>query len=400
MRSKNKKPDVCRYGAAALALVSAAMLAGMACWGPRTQRAARRPAALPAQETGGKRPVFPYSVVPGGVYTARELGESAARDQVVAAHYAGLHTTRLQPALLEQDRRAYVSYRKHDTVFWTRRTVRIPRGEQVLSDGDNLVRARCGNRISDVPRTPTLADEPPEITGDSGRADRSTPPAQLSGQLDPGRSLSILDLEPGVLPHELALALPQRPGAAAPSFSALEPMPFMGHPSAAAGPPALRQNSGTTPPAPVEEPVPLPPPSYAHLEPPPLYYAPRGIEPEPPAAQRAVIPGGPVTGSPFYSEMQQRPPSSPGTPSTPGTPGAPGNPGTPENPGTIPPGSTEPPEEPQTPPKWPQTPPEQPFTPPLIPGGPLPEPVPEPHSLTLFAIGLTALALAGRGRRR
>jgi hypothetical protein len=44
------------------------------------------PIDLPA--ASATRPIFPYSVVPGGVRDAHELQSAAAADPVVAQHYA------------------------------------------------------------------------------------------------------------------------------------------------------------------------------------------------------------------------------------------------------------------------------------------------------------------------
>ena len=56
---------------------------------------------------------------------------------------------------------AYVSYRKNNSIFATRKQLRIPKGELVLTDGTHLARARCGNRLSDTPAEPTSAQEEP-----------------------------------------------------------------------------------------------------------------------------------------------------------------------------------------------------------------------------------------------
>ena len=106
-------------------------------------------------------PVYPYSVVPGGVSSREALQAAVAADSVVARHYAGfdLHATRV--IQLSAPRFAYVSYRSGDNIFWTRNKIKIPAGESLLSDGSNLARTRCGNRLSEVPKTPTTLHDPP-----------------------------------------------------------------------------------------------------------------------------------------------------------------------------------------------------------------------------------------------
>ncbi len=61
---------------------------------------------------------------------------------------------------LKADKAAYVSYRINDKVYWTKKKVRLAKGEKLLTDGANYARARCGNRISEVSQAPTSAEEP------------------------------------------------------------------------------------------------------------------------------------------------------------------------------------------------------------------------------------------------
>jgi hypothetical protein len=64
-------------------------------------------------------------------------------------------------------------------------------GEQLLTDGRNEIRARCGNRISDTPQEPTAPKEP-EVT----EFDRAVPPipeivsSQLTMALPNGLAVS------------------------------------------------------------------------------------------------------------------------------------------------------------------------------------------------------------------
>ena len=108
-----------------------------------------------------RRPVYPFSVIPGGVQSATEFRESLLRDSVAAAHYAGFDVSRSRIMLLRDERTAYVSYRIKNRIFWTTRKVHLPRGEKVITDGVNYARARCGNRISQVPEAGSSPYEPP-----------------------------------------------------------------------------------------------------------------------------------------------------------------------------------------------------------------------------------------------
>ncbi len=107
------------------------------------------------------RKIYRLSVIPGGIYSADELARARRTDPVVAAHYADFrsdaHVTRLR-----QDQWFYISYRKADKVFWSRTKHRVCGGEAVMTDGKNIARSRCGNRLSKTPMQPTAAAEPSE----------------------------------------------------------------------------------------------------------------------------------------------------------------------------------------------------------------------------------------------
>jgi hypothetical protein len=106
--------------------------------------------------------VYPYSVVPGGVKDPSELRSKALRDYVVRQHYSHFdyEHARLVPAT--EAREVYLSYRIRDTVYWTRKKVRLHPGEMLLTDGKITARARCGNQISDTAKPEVSEEEPAE----------------------------------------------------------------------------------------------------------------------------------------------------------------------------------------------------------------------------------------------
>jgi hypothetical protein len=113
-------------------------------------------ANMPVRAASMREPrvVYPYSVIKGGAWSAAGLTQALAVDPVAAAHYTGFRISAARLARLERARVAYVSYRVDNAVFWTRKPVTLPEGEAVLTDGENLARARCGNRISFTARQP------------------------------------------------------------------------------------------------------------------------------------------------------------------------------------------------------------------------------------------------------
>jgi len=107
-----------------------------------------------------RRPVYPYSVVPGGVRDAHELQKAAAADPLVAKHYSNFQITKTRAVQLDHPVAMYVSYRRNNQVFWTKNKMVIPAGESLISDGENLARVRCANRLSKVAALPVAVSEP------------------------------------------------------------------------------------------------------------------------------------------------------------------------------------------------------------------------------------------------
>jgi hypothetical protein len=101
------------------------------------------------------RPVYPYSVVSGGVKSASELKWMAQHDRVVASHYAGFDYDHARIVRLLLTRTAYVSYRIGDKVYFTRHRVTLKQGETLITDGKMTARTRCGNRVEEAPQQTT-----------------------------------------------------------------------------------------------------------------------------------------------------------------------------------------------------------------------------------------------------
>ena len=133
-----------------------------------------------------QRPVFPYSIVPGGVRDAHELQTAAAGDPVVAQHYSDFRISQARTLRFEHPLAMYVSYRHADRVFWTKNRMLIPAGETLISDGENLARVRCANRLSRIAVSPVAETEP---TREELSEPVFVPP--LMAQLLPGESNGI-----------------------------------------------------------------------------------------------------------------------------------------------------------------------------------------------------------------
>ncbi|HEY6129403.1 MAG TPA: hypothetical protein VIW23_14610 [Candidatus Acidoferrum sp.] len=185
------------------------------------------------------RPVFPYSIVPGGVRNAAELQAAAKADAVVAKHYADFGIAQARPIHLDRPLAMFVSYRRDNQVFWTKNRMVIPAGETLISDGENLARVRCGNRLSPIAVKPVAASEP---TTEELNEPKFIPP--LLAQMLPGDGGEFFPVPP-------ANALP--PG---PPGSNVAPPPVF-PPILVPGVPPLTPLSPVPPPVSTPEPAPL-----------------------------------------------------------------------------------------------------------------------------------------------
>lgn len=117
-----------------------------------------------APSTKGRQVVYPYSVVPGGVRSPKDLHEASVRDSVVGRHFSGFDFRRAKVVELEQASLVYLSYRIGNKVFWTKKKVHLRKGEKLITDGSISVRTRCANQVSATPQNAVSAEEPPAET--------------------------------------------------------------------------------------------------------------------------------------------------------------------------------------------------------------------------------------------
>jgi len=180
----------------------------------QTEEASRTLLLLTQQEalrSMDDRPVYPYSVVPGGVKDARELKWAAQHDPVVAAHYAGFDYDHARIVRLTLARTVYVSYRIGNKVYWTSHRVSLHKGETLITDGKITGRTRCANRVEEVPQQATSTMEPPAVRFEEPVA----PAVGTATQIPPVPFQSALLNQPnlpGVPPPSLLLYDPFGPG--------------------------------------------------------------------------------------------------------------------------------------------------------------------------------------------
>jgi hypothetical protein len=141
------------------------------------------------RDIASRRPVYPYSIIPGGIASVAALRSALAHDPVAAAHYAAFDLATARVVQVQEARSVYVSYRKGDDVFWTSKKLRLVVGETLITDGQHISRTRCGNQISDEPRMPvSLAGDPEPQTLDTPVAFEIIEPfvASIGGEIGGG----------------------------------------------------------------------------------------------------------------------------------------------------------------------------------------------------------------------
>ena len=121
-----------------------------------------RQRSITKQRDGGIRPrIYPYSVVDGGVHSVQELRNAIWRDPVVAKHYSNFKLDRAKVVEACAGGDFHVSYRIGEEIFWTKKRLKVAKGETLITDGTNFARTRCANLLSEAPQVKTSSDEPP-----------------------------------------------------------------------------------------------------------------------------------------------------------------------------------------------------------------------------------------------
>ena len=121
------------------------------------------PAEPSSVATRAGRPVYLYSIIPGGIKSAEELQHVVEHDPVAAQHFRGFDYQRARLVQVSQKQSMYVSYRIGDKVYWTRKKVSLRPGEILISDGKIVARTRCGNRVALAPLGPPAMLDPLEM---------------------------------------------------------------------------------------------------------------------------------------------------------------------------------------------------------------------------------------------
>lgn len=144
-------------------------------------------------QSRNRRLVYPYSIVPGGVASVAELRQAADHDAVVGEHYQGFDYSRARVIEVKEPRLVYLSYRRHNKVYWSRKQASLHKGETLLTDGKITARARCGNQVSVLPQANTSPEEP-----DMAELDRPDAVASGMESIPSNFENSLLSVDPGM----------------------------------------------------------------------------------------------------------------------------------------------------------------------------------------------------------
>ena len=199
------KTDFRRAAALAVLLLESLLVSFAFTPGPRnpleSTRASLRPSSFLTSELSSpevafdssdlSRPMYPYSVIPGGIESSAELRNAMAHDPVVADHYAKFNLAAAQFVRLNENHAVYVSYRVGNRVFWTRKPLNLLKGETLITDGEHMARTRCGNQISEVPVAPAgaLPEEAEVLAGPPVLVAENSPPPELPLTVPPASEI-------------------------------------------------------------------------------------------------------------------------------------------------------------------------------------------------------------------
>ena len=137
------------------------------------------------------RKIYPFSVIPGGVYDSKELTQTIQGDPSLVEHYRDIQIENLIAVRTQAPMQAFVSFRQDKQIYWTSKALTIPRGELVLTDGQHMIRSRCGNRIQQkspeyAVRSSTMTEQMQALVMDAPLPSIANLPASLQPVLSPG----------------------------------------------------------------------------------------------------------------------------------------------------------------------------------------------------------------------
>ena len=112
-------------------------------------------------------------------HSVEDFRKTVQNDPVLAAHFSDFEWSLAKLGNQEEDIWTYVSYRKGPIIKRTTKPVKLPKGDQYITDGVRIVRTYCCNDYiaAPAPRVVGMVTPPEErVDGPSRRVAKSDPP--------------------------------------------------------------------------------------------------------------------------------------------------------------------------------------------------------------------------------
>nr|WP_320009972.1 PEP-CTERM sorting domain-containing protein [uncultured Desulfobulbus sp.] len=101
------------------------------------------------------------------VQSIEDFRRTVENDPTLSVYYAGFNWDEAKIGSLKEDVIAYVAHRKGDVIGPTTKPIKLPKGDQYITDGERTARTYCCNDIDLSPSAghePTLEPEALELT--------------------------------------------------------------------------------------------------------------------------------------------------------------------------------------------------------------------------------------------
>lgn len=124
----------------------------------------------PSQQSAVEEPTDASSEIAGKWYglckknsvrSVEDFRKMVESDPVLSKHFSGFDWKNAKLGKLEEATWTYVNYRKGDMIAQTRKPVKLPKGDQYITDGTRYVRTYCCNDYVIAPPPIAATDPPP-----------------------------------------------------------------------------------------------------------------------------------------------------------------------------------------------------------------------------------------------
>lgn len=113
------------------------------------------------------------------IHSVADFRKTVEQDPILANHYSGFNWDNAKIGRLEESLLTFVSYRKDDIIRRTSKPVRLPKGDEYITDGIHRVRTFCCNdySVASAPAEVSKAEPAPDMepVPDSGSSSFSQP---------------------------------------------------------------------------------------------------------------------------------------------------------------------------------------------------------------------------------